>query len=231
MRIDSVSENDIEGVFVDAGMNVMERSGDCAGFFVLAEDYCSEFHTIGGRPAVYPYVPGDLLKRDDETGLQLSTGLVIRKIAHSGNPVKLTSSYSTLVESDLPFHIKPNGGATFPLDDGGWVYISGSQRANGKGGVYALIFDSEGNVRDYQIRLQGTSRNNNGGVSPASTYISCEVALSGQCWQVHPLGEREPEETILGGSEGGFLESVVSIRDALQFSEYTMSIISHWLVV
>lgn len=209
---DTVTPNDIAGVYVDAGMNMMIESGDCMGFYVLDEARCETFSVMAGKPVVYPYIPGDLLKYDPETGVHLSTGLVVREIARTGLSVKFTSSQTDLVFSNLPFHKSPNGAAIFPMSDGGWVYMTDSERANGNGGSYAVTFDAGGNVKDYQVRLSGTSRNNNGGASPFNSWVSCEVIPNGQCWQVDPLGKRDPEVTILGGADGGYLESVVSTR-------------------
>ena len=95
--------------------------------------------------------------------------------------------------------------------------MSNSDRANRNGGSYALVFDKDGDLRDYQPRLLETSRNNNSGKSPFGTWISCEVVPEGQCYQVDPLGIREPQVTVLGGSEGGHFESFAyddSIPDA-----------------
>jgi hypothetical protein len=206
-----VIETEIAGVYVDAGMNMMLQSGDCQGFYVLAENLCEEFVVQVGRSIVYPFIPGDLSDYDLETGIRLSTGLSVRKIAQGGSnvPFTSTSGISSAEESFIPFHGKPNGAATFPLADGGWVYVTDSEHANGKGGSYAVVFDTNGEVRDYQPLLQGTSRNNNGGASPFESWISCEAKEGGQCWQVDPTGEREPEVTILGGPDGGVLESFV----------------------
>jgi hypothetical protein len=189
-------------------MNLIVQSGNCDGFYLLEEDICEAFTAEGTQSIIFPYVAGDLSEFNIETGIRVSTGLKIREIARSGNAVPLTSSETDETISALEFHIEPNGGGSFPLEDGGWVYMSNSDRANRNGGTYAVMFDSDGEVKDYQPRLERTSRNNNSGKSPFGTWLSCEVVPGGQCWQVDPLGEREPELTILGGPEGGFLESV-----------------------
>jgi hypothetical protein len=224
IETETVSQPAISGVYVDAGMNFIMRSGDCLGFYVLYEGVCEDFDVDVGQPLLYPYVPGDLSVYNLETGLRLSTGLVAREIARTGENVKFTSTQTDMAESSAtPFHAKPNGAATFPLDDGGWTYITGSALPNGKGGAYAVVFDSDGEVRDYQPRLTGTSRNSNGGVTPFGTWISCEVKGDGQCWQVDPRGGREPELTFLGGPEGGYLESFVSAAasDVIPSKPYT----------
>ena len=199
------------GVTVDAGANIVASSGPCEGFFILSDIRCSDFDIDSAQPLIYPYVRGDLGQYDDELGIRYSTGLRVRKLATSGETVKFTSSNTDKSESSIPFHAHPNGAGTFRLVGGGWTYVSNADLANGKGGSFAIDFDADGEVVDYQPRLQGTSRNNNGGATPFRTWISCEVKPSGQCWQVDPTGQKEPEITILGGPDGGRLESFVSV--------------------
>lgn len=37
--------------------------------------------------------------------------------------------------------------------------------------------------------------------------MSCEETGGGQCWQVHPTGDRAPEKLTIGGSGGGWFEA------------------------
>lgn len=206
--VDEVGNRDIAGLFIDAGKNLITRSGDCQGFYILSDAICEDFTENDAQPIAFPYVPGDLSTVDIESGINLSTGLKIREIARSGYPVQFSSRYANRDESSLVFHPAPNGGGTFALPNGGWIYMTNSDKANFNGGSYALIFDSHGEVMGYEERLRGTSRNNNSGKSPFNSWITCEVIQGGQCVQVDPFGTRPPEKTLLGGADGGYFESV-----------------------
>lgn len=50
--------------------------------------------------------------------------------------------------TDYVWHGLPDGGATFPLDDGGWVYVSNGELGNNRGGVGYLRFDEHASVID-----------------------------------------------------------------------------------
>ena len=52
-------------------------------------------------------------------GLMLPGGFASRIIARSGLPPHIGSSYL--------WHDAPDGGATFPTSDGGWIYVSNSE--------------------------------------------------------------------------------------------------------
>ena len=94
------------------------------------------------RSTFEPFVPGDLSVHDDASGLLLSRGLSVRQIAQAGMPVAYTSSESSASFSNLTFHTQPDGAAVFPLDGGGWVYLSNDEQEKfGRGGVYAVVFD------------------------------------------------------------------------------------------
>lgn len=84
------------------------------------------------------------------------------------------------------------------------MYISNSEseRGPGFGGVYALLFDAKGEIIDYQERLRNTTRNCNGGRTFWNTWVSCEEFTGGRCWQVDPLGKREPNVTVLVEGDG-----------------------------
>ena len=106
----------------------------------------------------------------------------------------------------------PDGAAIIPLASG-YVYVSNSEVNNQGGGVYGLYFDHDGNLVDYKMLLNGTSRSCSGGKTPWNTYVSCEEVEGGQCWQVDPdpmsIYHSRPEITMLGG-KGGYFEAVVS---------------------
>ena len=64
------------------------------------------------------------------------------------------------------WHRAPDGGATFARPDGGWVYVSNSERSVGRGGARALAFNAEGEIIDAYSVLSGTTRNCAGGAGP-----------------------------------------------------------------
>lgn len=181
---------------------------------------CHQFLSDPASPTlVYPYVPGELSVYDSDTGLLLASGLSARQIAKTGEPVVFGSAIAAQNASSIPFHREPDGAAVVATDDGGWIYISNSEQSlppeNGTGGVYALEFDSEGDIRDYRPILLNTTRNCNGGLTPWSTWISCEEFAGGQCWQVDPFERRVPEKTSIGEKEGGNFEAFTyDVRNA-----------------
>jgi hypothetical protein len=158
---------------------------------------------------------------DSKTGLLLSSGLSVRQLAKTGEPVAFGSALATQSESSQPFHKEPDGAAVVATEDGGWLYISNSEQSiqpiRGTGGVYALAFDSDGEIRDYRTLLSNTTRNCNGGLTPWSTWVSCEEVAGGHCWQVDPHGMRTPEVTSIGEEAGGNFEAFTyDIRNASQ---------------
>jgi uncharacterized protein len=166
------------------------------------------------------YMPG-LLKTTKEAsslGLILSEGLSARLVAHSGQSVEYRSDDGTTNTSDLRFHQHPDAGATFPTDDGGWIYVSNSaaqppESDSGDhdpfpGGVGAMTFDRDGHIIHYQMVLNGTRANCGGGRTPWGTWISGEeYAHDGRVWQVDPTGRRRPERTTMGDVYMGLFES------------------------
>lgn len=132
--------------------------------------------TVGG---VGPY---GYLQRPNALGLMLPHGFHAREIARAGEFVG-RSSYL--------WHLFPDGAATFPLDDG-WIYVSNSEVPR-RGGVGAIRFDGNGRIVDAYEICRGTSMNCSGGVTPWSTWLTCEEIPDGHVWECDPMG-RAPQQ-------------------------------------
>ena len=137
-------------------------------------------------PGPSPY--GDLATEPDANGLLLPDGFTYKVIAIGGEPVG---------DTEYAWHAFPDGAATFPTEDGGWIYACNSEVtdlfAPDQGGVSAIRFDADGGVVDAYPILEGSRSNCAGGPTPWGTWMSCEEPLDskGRLWECDPTGEKE----------------------------------------
>ena len=149
------------------------------------------------QPVTLTYTPGDLSVEYE--GLKLSRGLKATLVAEADSQVQ----YANGEESEEDFEQDPNGGATFPQPDGGWIYVVDFDRGNDRGKVGALTFNAEGGVTNFQFLLQDTNDNRNGKPTPWGTYLSVEnIDDDGSIYEVDPSGEIRATRTLLGSEAG-----------------------------
>ncbi len=130
------------------------------------------------------------LLKPDQNGLMLMKGFTSRVVATTGKKPFSRSKYK--------WHVNPDGGATFPTEDGGWVYVSNSEAETG--GVGAIRFNSKAEiVKSYSIcsspsGLPVTSINCAGGPTPWNTWLTCEEHNYGFTWECDPYGIKPAEQ-------------------------------------
>ncbi len=162
----------------------------------------SFFWAIPGASANAVTDLGPLLPADGN-GLRLPAGFTSRIVAKSGLVPAPGGTYR--------WHSAPDGGAVFAMADGGWVYLSNSERSRGRGGVGALRFDANTNIVGAYPVLTGTHRNCAGGATPWGTWLSCEEVERGQVWECDPHGH---DKAVSRPALGQFNHEAVAVDPA-----------------
>ena len=128
------------------------------------------------RAGVSPYGP---LGAPDANGLMLPPGFTSREVARGLSEVK-----------GYPWPVFPDGQATFPTRDGGWILVTNSESLSISGaGTSAIRFKPNGDIESAYRILAGTNLNCAGGGTPWGTWLSCEEHDAGLVWECDPAGK------------------------------------------
>ncbi len=136
----------------------------------------------------------------DDNGVRVPAGFVARLVARTGQVPVAGSNYR--------WHSAPDGGATFSMPDGGWVYVSNAEMGRGQGGVGALRFSARGELMAAYPILAGSAFNCAGGPTPWKTWLSCEEYPGGKVWECDPTGANK---AVLRPALGTFAHEAVAV--------------------
>jgi len=114
----------------------------------------------------------------DANGVRLPEGFTSRVVATTGEEVPGTG---------YTWHVSPDGGACFPQDDGGWIYVSNCEDPV-EGGAGMVRFDADGEIVAAGRICEGTFVNCAGGATPWGTWLTCEEVGNGRVFECDPLG-------------------------------------------
>lgn len=183
--------------------------GGAVGAMTLGSSWWRIALSAPATPGAGPY--GPLPSAPDANGLFLPRGFTSRVVAVSDTPVLDAGSYV--------WHGFPDGGATFRVPRGGWVYVSNSELPAPRGGVGALRFDADGNVVDAYRILDGTGGNCAGGPTPWGTWLSCEEREGGHVWECDPREEGQGVERPAMGTFSHEAAAVDPVGKAVYLTE------------